>query len=70
MKLWEIVKEMSEGKYKAGDRFKSGNNELLISESNLLWWVNNSCLWIVLNDDREWEEVCFNEWRCICECGI
>ena len=55
MKLWQIVKGMSEGKYEEGQIFKSPHSQLEIYFGILMQGdiVPKICLY----DDTEWEEV-------------
>jgi len=59
MKLWQIVKGMSEGKYEEGQIFKSPHSQLEIYFGILMQGdiVPKICLY----DDTEWEEVWIDE---------
>ena len=58
MKLWEIVKGMSEGKYVEGDSFSNSDmGEIEVFEGRLIWSDNLMAFIIIVGDDSEWEEV-------------
>lgn len=61
MKKWEIVKEMSEGTFNEGDKFKDIKTgaEIIIYTGILGFWCSEGFkpCYIILGDDMEFEKV-------------
>jgi len=62
MKLWEIVKGMSEGKYSNDTIFNNSDmGDIIIYKRELLWRDDRLPVIVMLNDASEWEEELRNE---------
>ena len=58
MKLWEIAKGMSEGRYEEGDRFENGSiGVIVIYDGSLIYEDDMGYISIVLSDMEEWVEL-------------
>ena len=56
MKMWQIVKSMSENEFKEGQVFQNGDlGDLVIHDEELCYLDILEPISIVLGDDNDWE---------------